>query len=161
MHHASAEWIYFLCKHIPISSGTRQHLVDPNNVEWMDTHTNVELIFAAMLDQVFVAANTSGFQSFWAQLFVFIGHQMHTQREILDGGFLSAQIENTDFWVWHTTTEPRFWIRLIFAIAIAVTEKEERKKLTHENTRMIISSQWLLIHWFNSVDSTTSPVRYD
>ncbi len=36
----------------PISSGARQHLVDADDVERMESHTNVELVLAAVLDQV-------------------------------------------------------------------------------------------------------------
>lgn len=90
---------------IPISSGTRQHLVDTDDVEWMDTHTDVELILTAVLDQVFVAANTACFQGFRTQLFIFVGHQVNAQWEVFYGSLLSAQIEDTDLWIWNTTAE--------------------------------------------------------
>merc|ERR1719278_2282827 len=41
----------------PISSGTGQHFVDPQHVERMDSHPNVEAFLAAVLDKVLVAAN--------------------------------------------------------------------------------------------------------
>lgn len=63
---------------LPISSGARQHLVNANDMEWMQTHTDVELILSAVLHQVFITANTSSLQSFTAQLFVFIGYQVNT-----------------------------------------------------------------------------------
>lgn len=43
---------------------------------------------------------------------------MHAQREVIDESSLSAQIEDTDFGVWDTSTETRLRVRLIFAIAI-------------------------------------------
>lgn len=91
----------------------------------MKAHPNVELILATVFDQVLVAANTSGFECFWTQLFIFIGNQMNAKWEIMYGCLLSAQIENTDFSVWHTTTETWFWIRFVFAVAIA--EKNRKK----------------------------------
>merc|ERR1711955_165073 len=47
----------------PISSSARQHFVDTQDVEGMDPHPNVEGIFAAVLDEVFVAADPRSFQS--------------------------------------------------------------------------------------------------
>ena len=44
----------------PISSGTAQHFVDAHHVEGVYAHTNVERIFAAVLDEVLVGANAAG-----------------------------------------------------------------------------------------------------
>jgi len=59
-------------KYIPISSSTWQHLIDTNDMERMKSHTNVELVFTAMFHHVFIGTNTSSFQSFRWQLFIFI-----------------------------------------------------------------------------------------
>lgn len=118
---------HFNIPNLPISSGTRQHLVDADDVERMQTHTDVELVLAAELDQVLVAANTSCFQSFGAQLFVLIGHQVDAQREILDGGLLATEIEDTDFRIWDTTAEPRLRVWLVFTVAI--TGKKGKSKV--------------------------------
>lgn len=48
----------------PVSSGTGQHFVDSDDMEGMQPHANVELIFTTVLHQVLVAANTSGLQGF-------------------------------------------------------------------------------------------------
>lgn len=109
----------------PISPSTRQHLVDPNNVEWMQSHSDMELIFTAILHQVFVGADTARFQSFGTQLFVFIRNQMYAERKIIHSSFLLTQIENTDFWVGYTTTETRFWVGFVFAIAITAIVVEK------------------------------------
>lgn len=101
-----------------IGSGTRQHLVDANDVERVQAHTDVELVLAAELDQVLVAADTACFQRFRAQLFILVGHQMDAQRKVLDGGLLATEIEDTDLRIWDTTAEPRLWVRLVFTIAI-------------------------------------------
>ena len=66
-------------------------------MERMNPHANVERILAAALDQVFVAANTSSFQSFRRQLLQLIRNQMDTQRKFVDKRPLPAQIVNTDF----------------------------------------------------------------
>lgn len=106
---------------LPISSSAGQHFVDANNVEWMQSHTDVELILAAELHQVFVAANATGFQRFGAQLFILIGHEMNAQGKVIDESSLSSQIENANLGVWNTTTETRLRVRLVFAVAITKT----------------------------------------
>lgn len=72
----------------------------------MKPHTNVELIFAAVLDQVLVAANATCLQGFRTELFIFVRDQMNAEREVLNGGLLPAQIEDSDLRVGYTTTEP-------------------------------------------------------
>lgn len=115
----------------PIGSGTGQHFIDANDVEWMNSHADVELIFSAELHQVLVAANATSFQSFSAQLFKFIGHEMNAEWEVIDESSLSAQIEDTNLGVWNTSTETRFRIRLVFTVAIAIKRNEQSSvKLT-------------------------------
>jgi hypothetical protein len=105
-------------RHLPISSGTGQHFIDANDVEWMDSHSDVELILTAELYQVLVAANAASFQGFSTELFQFIRHEMNAEWEVIDECLLAAQIEDTDLCVWNTSTETRFWVRLVFTVAI-------------------------------------------
>lgn len=84
----------------------------------METHSDVELILAAELDQVFVAANATGFQCLRAQLFIFIGHEMDAQWKIFDESLLAAQVKDANLWVWHTTAETRLWVRLVLTVSI-------------------------------------------
>merc|ERR1719230_330393 len=58
-----------------ISSSTRQHFVDPKNVEGVHAHPNVELVLAAVLHQILVAADTGGLQGLAGKLLQLIGHQ--------------------------------------------------------------------------------------
>lgn len=104
---------------LPIGTGTRQHLIDANHMERMQTHADMELIFAAVLHQILVAADTSRLQGFAAQLLVLIGDQMHAQRKILDGGLLTTQIEDADLGIGHTATEARLGVWFVLAVAIA------------------------------------------
>jgi len=73
------EWrkiIIINLKDLPISSSTGQHLVDADHMEGMKSHANVELVLAAVLDQVFVAANASGLKGFRGQLLILVGHKV-------------------------------------------------------------------------------------
>ncbi len=82
-----------------IGTGTRQHLVNTQNVEGMDTDTQVERVLSRGLGDVLVAANTGSFESFRRDLLVFVRNHMDGQREFIDTGLLSAQIERTDLGV--------------------------------------------------------------
>ena len=60
-----------------ISTGTAQHLIDPQHVERVDSHSDVKRVFAACLHQVLVGADTSGLQSFRRDLLELVGQQMN------------------------------------------------------------------------------------
>ncbi len=53
-----------------------------------------------------VGTNSSSFQSFRAQLFIFVGDHVHAEREFVDICTLATKIEDADLWVRHTTVEP-------------------------------------------------------
>lgn len=89
----------------------------------MQSHSDVELILAAVLDQVFVAANATSFQCFGAELFIFIRHEMNAQWEVIDESLLATQIEDTNLGIGNTSTEARLRIRLVFTVAIAKKTK--------------------------------------
>lgn len=83
----------------PIGTSTRQHLVDSDNVEGVGPDPQVERVLSRGLDDVLVAANTSGFQSFGRDLLVLVRDQVGTEGEVLDGGPLSAQVEDSNLGV--------------------------------------------------------------
>ena len=58
----------------PISSSARQHFVDPEDHEGVDADPDVELVLAAVLHEVLVAADTGGLQGLAGQLLQLIGH---------------------------------------------------------------------------------------
>lgn len=116
-------------KGVPISTGTGQHLVYPDDVEGVEPHPDVELVFSCVLDHVLVAANTSSLQGFGAELLILVGDQVHAQREVLDARLLLSKIEDTDLRVGNSTTEPRFRVR--FVLAVAVTGKKKLKNRAH------------------------------
>ena len=51
-------------RNVPIGSGTRQHLVDTEDVEGVDTDPHVEGILSRGLGDILVGANTSCFEGF-------------------------------------------------------------------------------------------------
>ena len=82
--------------HEPICTGAGQHLVDAENVEGVDTDPQVEGILAGGLRDVLVCANTSGLEGLAGELFILIGDKVAAERELVDGGTLAAEVEDTD-----------------------------------------------------------------
>jgi len=78
----------------------------------------MERFLSGSLDHVLVGANTSGFQSLGAQLFILVGDQVDAERELIDVCALTAKIENTNLRVGDTTVETRLGIWLVLAVAV-------------------------------------------
>lgn len=83
----------------PIGTGTRQHLVDSDDVEGVGSDPQVEGVLSGGLDDVLVGTNSSSFQGFGRQLFVFVGDQVATEGEVIDRCLLSTQIVDSDLGV--------------------------------------------------------------
>lgn len=96
-----------------IGTGTRQHLVDTDDVVRVGTDTEVEGFLSTDLDEVLVGANTGGFKSLRAQLLVLVGNEVDAERELIDTGTLAAKIEDANLGVGDTTVETRLGVRLV------------------------------------------------
>merc|ERR1719447_1181778 len=105
----------------PISSSTRQHFVDAYDVEGMDSHADVEGVFTSDLGHVFVGADTGCFQGFCRQLLIFIRHQVDTLWKLIDTCLLLAKIEDSNLWVWYTSTETRLGVGFVLAVAVTTS----------------------------------------
>merc|ERR1719186_2004982 len=104
----------------PISSSTGQHFVDPQHVEWMDSHPDVEAFLAAVLDKVLVAANPSSLKGLRRELLELIRNQMDREGELVNTSLLPAQVKNPDLRVGDTTVEPTLGVGLVLAVAVAL-----------------------------------------
>ena len=56
----------------PISSSARQHLVDADDMEGVEPHSDVKTIFATAFHHVLVGTNTGSLQGFRGELFILI-----------------------------------------------------------------------------------------
>ena len=95
-----------------IGTGTRQHLVDTDDVEGVGADTQVETLLAGVLDEVLVGADTGGLEGLGAQLLILVGDEVDAEREVVDVRTLSAEIEDADLGVRDTSVEPRLGERL-------------------------------------------------
>merc|ERR1712062_949503 len=102
-----------------ISSSARQHLVDSNDVEGVDSDTDVEGILTNSLHEVLVGADSSSFKSFGRKLFQFVGDHDDVEGEEEDGRLPRSKIVDSDLGVWDTSTESGLGVRLVLAIPIA------------------------------------------
>jgi len=89
-------------------------------VEGVHAHPNVELVLAAVLHQILVAADTGGLQGLAGKLLQLIGHQVNGQRELINTSLLTTKVEDSDLGIRDTTVEPAFWVRLVLTVAIAL-----------------------------------------
>jgi hypothetical protein len=76
------------------------------------SHAEVETFFASQLDKVLVGANAGRLEGLGAQLLILVGDQVDTEREVIDGRTLAAQIKDPNLSVGYTTVEPGLRIRL-------------------------------------------------
>ena len=124
-----------------IGTSARQHLVDTDDVEGVHTDTHVETFLTGDLHEVpgkgsllvsfmfcndglyrrvcgskrsdiLVGTDTGGFESLRGKLLIFVGDHVHTEREVIDVGLLTSQIEDTDLGVGNTTVEPGLGVGL-------------------------------------------------
>jgi hypothetical protein len=102
-----------------IGTSARQHLVDTDDVEGVDTDTEVETFLTGDLHEVLVGANTGGFESLGGQLLVLVGDQVDTGGEVVHVGLLTTKIEDTNLRVGNTTVEPGLGVGLVLAVAVA------------------------------------------
>lgn len=72
----------------------------------------VERLLATGLDHVLVGANTGGLEGLGAQLLILVGDEVDAEGELVDVGTLTAQVEDADLGVGHTTVETRLRVRL-------------------------------------------------
>ena len=83
-HHRKGQYYGELL--LPISSGTGQHFVDAENVEGVDSDSDVEPILAAVLDEILVAADAPGLQSLGGNLLQLVRHQVDREGELVNTG---------------------------------------------------------------------------
>lgn len=104
-----------------IGSSAGQHLVDADNVEGVDTDTQMERILSGGLHHVLVGANTGGLESLGRELLILVGNQVAAEGELVNVGTLAAKIEDPNFGVGHTTVVPRLGVRLVLAVTVAAS----------------------------------------
>lgn len=102
-----------------ISTSAGKHLVDADDVPWMDSNSNVESELTGIHLHVLVSSNTGSLKSLRGNLFLLVRNKMDAAWEFVPMRLLLSSIINTHLWVWHTTVEARFWIWFVFLVSVA------------------------------------------
>jgi len=103
----------------PISPSTWKHLVDPEHMERMNSHSQVKRILASKLSHILVAGNAGSLKCLaWYILFL-PTDQVHTEGEFVYSLLLHAHIIDANLWVWHTPAESG--LRVWFVLDLPVT----------------------------------------
>ena len=102
-----------------ICTSAGKHLVDSNDVPWMDSDSHVEVLSTAVGLHVFVASNSGGLKSFGGDLLLLVANQMDALGESFILGLLFTDIVDSKFWVWYTSVESGLWIWLVLLVPVA------------------------------------------
>jgi hypothetical protein len=104
-----------------ISTSARQHLVDTENVEGVDTDAHVEGVLASKLHDVLVAGNTRSFKGLTGDLLLLKRAQVDAVRETVNGSLLVTEIVNAKLGIGHTAAVAGLDVRLVLTISVAAS----------------------------------------
>merc|ERR1719234_220605 len=135
----------------PISSGTGQHFVDPQHVERMDSHPDVETLLATVLHKVLVAANPSRLKGLRRELLELIRDEMDREGELINTSPLPAQVKDPDLRVRDTTVEPTLGVGLVLAVAVALGRPPTHLGLLLFSCRSESSNKSLVKSWVTRI----------
>ena len=105
----------------PVRPSTGQHLVDADDMEGMEPHSDVKSIFATAFHHILVGTNSRGLQGFRGQLLVVVGHHVATEWELVHLRLLPTQVKDADLGIWDTSAEARLRIRLVLAVPVTAS----------------------------------------
>jgi hypothetical protein len=135
-----------------IGTSARQHFVDTDNVEGMDTDTHVEGVFTRGLGHVLVTTDTASFKGFSRQLFVFVGHQVDTEREVIDMSLLATQIVDSDLGIGDTTAVTRLGVRLVLTITVTASRTATHFTIMKKKSKLVLCLYvWVVERWTTNV----------
>lgn len=103
-----------------IGTSARQHLVNTQDVEGVDSDSQVEGVTTRHLGDVLVGANTGGFQSFGRKLLQLVGDHVDTQGEVVDRGLLTTKVVDSDLSVGDGSVESRLGEGLVLLVSVTV-----------------------------------------
>ena len=101
-----------------ICTSAGEHLVDSDDVPWMNSDSHMETFSSNIVLHVLVTGDSGCFKGLRSNLLLLVTNQMDTSWEMVILGSLLAYIIDSKFWVWDTSIESGFWIRLVFLVSI-------------------------------------------
>jgi hypothetical protein len=116
-----------------ISTSTRKHLVDSDNVVWVSSDSQVEEILTGNLDHVLVASNTGSFEGLGSDLFVLIRNEVNSRWESVARRSLVTDVEDTELGVRDTSAVSGLGVWLVLAVAIATSWSSTHSETNYTN----------------------------
>lgn len=102
-----------------ICSSTGQHFVDSENVPWVRSDSEVEIILGHFSQEVFVDGNSASLKSLWGNLLSFVWDQVDADWELAPCAFLVSSLIESEFWIWTRSVVSGFWIGLSLYVSVA------------------------------------------
>lgn len=101
-----------------ISSGARKHFINSEYVPWMFSHSEMEILFGQIRDDIFVDGNSASLKSFRSDLFLFIGNHMNTVWESVPFSFFVSSVIKSEFSIRNGSVVSGFWESFSFNVSI-------------------------------------------
>lgn len=102
----------------PISARAGQHLVDADDVEGVQPHSDVEAVLATALHHVLVGADACGLQGLRRELLVLVGHHVATEWKLVHLRLLPTQVKDADLRIGDPSAETGLWVRLVLTVPV-------------------------------------------
>lgn len=114
----------------PVGARARQHLVDADDVEGVQPHSDVEAVLATALHHVLVGADACGLQGFRGELLVLVGHHVATEWKLVHLRLLPTQVKDADLRIGDPSAETGLWVRLVLTVPVTAS-----RTTTHGDSR--------------------------
>lgn len=105
----------------PVGARAGQHLVDADDVEGVQTHSDVEAILATALHHVLVGADACGLQGFGGELLVLVGHHVATEWKLVHLRLLPTQVKDADLRIGDPSAETGLRVRLVLTVPVTAS----------------------------------------
>ena len=102
-----------------IGTSAGEHLVDSNDVPWVNSDSHVEVLSSDIGLHVLVAGNSGSLKSLRSDLLLLVANQMDAGWESIPLGLLLSDIVDSQLGVWHTSVESGLWIWLVLLVPVA------------------------------------------
>lgn len=102
----------------PISPSAGKHLVNTENMEGVDPHSQMESILSSKFGHVLIASNPSCFQGLTRNILLLPTHQVNTEGELIHTLLFHSNIIDSDLRIRNTTAVPWFRVRLVLDLPI-------------------------------------------
>jgi len=124
-----------------ISTSTRKHLVDSDNVVWVSSDSQVEEILTSNLDHVLVASNTGSFKGLGSDLLQLIRNEVNSRWECVARSSLVTDVEDTKLGVRDTSAVSGLGVRLVLAVAIAASWSSTHSETNYTNKQRELNNR--------------------